>query len=604
MARNPKCSKERTYAELCESRILAWADAFHERTGRWPRIQSGLIPEQLGETWRKVDTALRCGLRGLPGGSSLAQLLGEQRQVRNFGQPPPLSVPQVLGWADSYHRCTGQWPTSKSGPIPEAPGETWRAADQALRLGIRGLPGGSSLARLLAEHRGYRNPQQLARLTLRRVLTWADTYHRRTGSWPTLRSGPIPEAPGETWLGVNSALKVGRRRLRGGSSLAQLLAKHRGVRNPKKLPRLTVRRILGWARAYRRRTGCWPNAASGPIPEAPGETWSNVRAALFTGCRGLPAGLTLADVFGLRRTAASNSERSPLTVSKILAWADAHHKRTGAWPHARSGPVAESPEETWRGIHEALRTNQCGLSRGMTLLQFLVERRGLRTRLYLPRLTKKQIMAWAHKYHRRTGAWPSALSGPIPDAPGETWRTVDEALKLGLRGLRPKSSLARLLARVAYARNRTNLPRLTLEQILAWADDYHRRTGSWPTDKSGPIRGSREETWSGVALALRFGYRGLRAGLSLAQLLARERGARNRASLPPLNSAQVLVWAKEHFQRTGSWPTQHSGLVTGAMGETWAGLDLALRFGYRGLRGGSSLARLRQSRTNTVVESS
>jgi hypothetical protein len=159
-------------------------------------------------------------------------------------------------------------------------------------------------------------------------------------------------------------------------------------------------------------------------------------------------------------------------------------------------------------------------------------------------------VAWAHKYHRRTGAWPSALSGPIPDAPGETWRAVDEALKLGLRGLRPKSSLARLLARVAYARNRTNLPRLTPEQILAWADDHHRRTGSWPTDKSGPIHSSREETWSGVALALRFGYRGLQAGLSLAQLLARERGARNRASLLPLSQAQVLVWAKEHFQRT------------------------------------------------------
>jgi hypothetical protein len=526
MAQKSKRRKRKACPDLYEYRILAWADAFHARTGRWPRIHSGFIPEQLGETWRKVDSALRCGLRALPRGSSLAQLLATHRQVRNARQPPPLSIPQALGWSDCYHRRTGHWPTSESGPIPEAPGETWRGVDVALRVGIRGLPAGSSLARLLAKHRGYRNPLQLPRLTLGRILTWADAHHRRTGAWPTIKSGPILDAPGETWLGVNSALEVGRRRLKGGSSLAQLLAKRRGVRNPKELPRLTVRRILRWARAYHRRTGRWPNAASGPIPEARGETWRKVRSALFAGCRGLPLGLTLAGVFGLRPKVAGNSKRSPLLASKILSWADSHHKRTAAWPHSRSGPVAESPGETWRGIDEALRTNRCGLSRGMTLLQFLVERRGVRARLYLPRFTKKQIVTWARKHQRRTGAWPSSLSGRIVDAPGETWRAVDEALRSGLRGLRPGSSLARLLARVTGARNRSNLPRLTFRRILAWADNHHRCTGSWPTDKSGPVVSTRAETWKGVAMALRFGYRGLRGNFSLAQLLARKRGAR------------------------------------------------------------------------------
>jgi hypothetical protein len=141
---------------------------------------------------------------------------------------------------------------------------------------------------------------------------------------------------------------------------------------------------------------------------------------------------------------------------------------------------------------------------------------------------------------------------------------------------------------------------LTLEQILAWADDHHRRTRSWPTDKSGPIAGSRDETWKGVAMALRFGYRGLRAGVTLAHLLADRRGARNRASLPRLSLMQILVWAKEHFKRTGSWPTQHSGAVTEASRETWAGLNLALRFGYRGLSGGSSLARLLHGRSSAT----
>src|SRR5215472_17467411 len=61
------------------SQILAWADAWYERTGKWPHDDSGRIPGALGVTWRAVDLALSRGHRGLPGGSSLAQLLWEKR---------------------------------------------------------------------------------------------------------------------------------------------------------------------------------------------------------------------------------------------------------------------------------------------------------------------------------------------------------------------------------------------------------------------------------------------------------------------------------------------------------------------------------------------
>jgi hypothetical protein len=44
---------------------------------------SGVIKDDLAETWRRVDNGLRYGLRGLPGGSSLARLLDEKRGVRN-----------------------------------------------------------------------------------------------------------------------------------------------------------------------------------------------------------------------------------------------------------------------------------------------------------------------------------------------------------------------------------------------------------------------------------------------------------------------------------------------------------------------------------------
>jgi hypothetical protein len=66
---------------------------------------------------------------------------------------PPLTVEQILAWADAHRGRTGLWPHAKSGPIPEAPGLTWGAVNMALHGGYRGLPGGDSLSRLLGQHR-------------------------------------------------------------------------------------------------------------------------------------------------------------------------------------------------------------------------------------------------------------------------------------------------------------------------------------------------------------------------------------------------------------------------------------------------------------------
>src|SRR5207244_488778 len=112
-------------APLAVAKILAWADAYHRRKGEWPKMDSGPVAESLGDTWRRLDSALRVGLRGLEGGSSLARLLAERRQVRHQGQLPPMKRKEILAWADAHHKRTGTWPTGASGPIAEAPGETW-----------------------------------------------------------------------------------------------------------------------------------------------------------------------------------------------------------------------------------------------------------------------------------------------------------------------------------------------------------------------------------------------------------------------------------------------------------------------------------------------
>jgi hypothetical protein len=278
---------------LTFSQILHWADAFHRRHRRWPTSRDGPIPSTADATWRRIDSALRLGLRGLPGGSSLAQLLADERGVRKPGYLPPLTVQQILSWADSHRRRTGRWPTMESGPIAETPGETWRRIDSDLRLGLRKLPGGSSLAQLLARRRGARNSQGRPPLSVRQVLIWADAHHRRTGRWPTNDAGDIPEARGETWGAVQAALQRGRRGFPGGDTLPRLLARERGVPNTKDPPLLDITEIFRWAAAYHRRTGEWHTAESGPIPKAPGQTWSMVNRALVNGKRGLPGRTSL-----------------------------------------------------------------------------------------------------------------------------------------------------------------------------------------------------------------------------------------------------------------------------------------------------------------------
>jgi hypothetical protein len=296
---------------LTVAQILAWCDAHRARTGRWPSAGGGPVEGAPGEMWFNVNQALLRGLRGLPGGDSLARLLARERGKRNPAGLPPLTEGRIVAWARAHRQATGRWPSVESGPVAGPPGETWQGLDGALRDGSRGLPGGDTLARLLARRCGKPYLPDRPPLGVAQVLAWADRHRRRTGAWPKATSGPIPGARGETWAAVNNALNRGARGLPGGTSLPSLLAEHRGKRNKSALPPLTVGGILAWADAHRARAGEWPGVLSGPIPEAPGETWKAVNMALYRGFRGLPGGDSLARLLRRRRHLPRRRGRPP-----------------------------------------------------------------------------------------------------------------------------------------------------------------------------------------------------------------------------------------------------------------------------------------------------
>jgi hypothetical protein len=138
--RRPRRLRAMSKPSLIVAQILAWADAYFKRTRRWPTTKVGRIRGAIDDTWYSVDKELRVGRRGLDGGASLVRLLCDHRGVRNRKRLPPYSVAQVLAWADAYHRRIGRWPNEDSGPVEEAPGETWKAVESALRPGGARLP--------------------------------------------------------------------------------------------------------------------------------------------------------------------------------------------------------------------------------------------------------------------------------------------------------------------------------------------------------------------------------------------------------------------------------------------------------------------------------
>src|SRR5262245_60032888 len=127
------------------------------------------------------------------------------RPKRLRARPPKLTCETILSWCDAHKARTGRFPTKDSGRIRDAIGESWLAVDMALRVGWRRLPPGSSLAQLLAEHRGHRHKHRLPALTEAVVLAMADLHRWATGAWPTRNAGPVLGSPlaGETWLKIN-----------------------------------------------------------------------------------------------------------------------------------------------------------------------------------------------------------------------------------------------------------------------------------------------------------------------------------------------------------------------------------------------------------------
>ena len=105
-----------------------------------------------------------------------------------------IALDDVLAWADAHFARHGKWPTQTSGIIPESR-FTWGAINTCLRSGLHGLPGASSLPKVLEEFRCVPPRRRPPQFFEEQILGWADAYYKTHGKWPTPRSGLVGVRP-------------------------------------------------------------------------------------------------------------------------------------------------------------------------------------------------------------------------------------------------------------------------------------------------------------------------------------------------------------------------------------------------------------------------
>jgi len=352
---------------LTIKKILGWLDDHWQARGSWPNDKSGVI-HGTDETWSGVSHALRDGGRGLKvQGRTIGMVLEQYRGVRNTQRLKPLTIEQILSWADRYKASHEEWPTAMSGKI-QGTGESWAGIQSALMQGRRNLPKGMSITRLLVKYRDHRSMTEPPTLTTSRILEWADNHWKKTGQWPKVASGKV-HGTDETWRNIDMALRAGGRGLPAGSSLPRILADQRGTRNRGDLPSLSIGQILRWADEHKTATGEWPNAKSGDIRDT-AESWSGVANALYCGLRTLPEGGSLAQLLAEHRGVRNPKGLPPLSTSQILRWAKAFVLEHGRRPRRTDGPIPGTLD-TWRSVDAALGNGGRSLRGRSSLRKFL-----------------------------------------------------------------------------------------------------------------------------------------------------------------------------------------------------------------------------------------
>lgn len=385
--------------------------------GRFPTSAEGwALP---GLAWGTIDTRLRDGACGLPGGSSLSRWLDDAYPAERTS---PYTSASLRAWVTAHRNANGgAFPHVDTGAIPGTD-RTWKNVNDALRRGLD-FTKCRSFSSWLDDQFPLDRRKKAALITSNLILVLVEAYRAENdGEFPYRESGKVAGL-NMTWTQLDNALR------QGGKSLAKWL----GKRYPE-FVEVPEHRLLAWVEAYARENDrALPAQQSGEI-FGTGWTWHLVDRALRSGA------WSWAKAGGLSAwlDATFPAERF-LTPENVRAWADAHLDTHGTFPTKESAlRVAEGSCWTWQRIHGAMMAGSYGWPEKLSLARWF-------DREYpdLRMLTPDNLHAWVTDYVARHCRYPTEQSfEPAAHGAHWNWAEIDTALKRESAGWKGRTTLA------------------------------------------------------------------------------------------------------------------------------------------------------------------
>lgn len=266
----------------------------------WPTKNSGDATSDFGfgESWSAVDAALKQRGRGLLGGfSNIRSLLVE----RLGATPGPcrdsnnITEQDIVDASERFRQARGKLPMAGSGDASEfmqtGQYETWARLNSALARGSRGLPGGSSLSKLL-HARGLRDSgaRDLGEGEIRKAVALFLAVH---GHLPSTKSGDASDYIGRdiTWEAIGAKFRRGEF---GDLTFSAFLGdgpRKKAVKKNKQAPLrpLVLEDVREAVRRWVKVQQAFPSRRSGSLFLAEESiTFSSLAQAVRSGGRGLP----------------------------------------------------------------------------------------------------------------------------------------------------------------------------------------------------------------------------------------------------------------------------------------------------------------------------
>jgi hypothetical protein len=343
-------------------------------------------------------------------------------------------------------------------------------------------------------------------------------FYQREGNWPAANSVKT-ERFGVPFRHLDLYLLRGTRSLPGNSSLYQesiKVAAARGVpiedRRGDNSP-LTVGMVRDAIRAFHAQHGRFPVVGRDGVSPL-GITWTTLSLHLTDGRRGLPGGSTLAKEIEAVRREMGLKPPEP-TRELVLKAIEEYRDETGGYPIQQTRGEIPTLGMSWMVLAKRLRAGLLG--GGVTLVGLIEEVRTHRGELApgkKPKLTLAMVHEAIRAFYREHGRRPTTLKDERPCRLGLAWRTLNNAIKLGQRGLPGGTTLLEecevALGPAAFGVK----PTLTIEAVHEAIRAFYREHGERPMTKT-QLPCGLGIAWSTLQNCLAHGERGLPGGSSL-----------------------------------------------------------------------------------------